>query len=123
MGDGMLPCHQMAQAVLEEGVDRSKVKSCSQVKQAGTIVRWLSNTMVEVEFVSDIALFLLCIEVPQDNHLIVNRGLLQVGKQHKIKGILGYILPHIHGCISYHHNQVLPYLGLEVSIHQLGASW
>ncbi len=46
MGGGMLPCHQMAQAMLEEGVGRSKVKNCNQVKQAGTIVRWLNSTPV-----------------------------------------------------------------------------
>ncbi len=46
MGGDVLPCRQMAQAMLEKGVGRSKVKSYSQVKQAGTIVRWLNNTPV-----------------------------------------------------------------------------
>jgi hypothetical protein len=46
MGGDVLPCRQMAQAVLEEGVGHLKVKSCNEVKQTGTIVRWFSNTPV-----------------------------------------------------------------------------
>jgi hypothetical protein len=69
MGGSVLPCRQMAQVVLEEGVSHSKVKYCSQVKQAGTIVRWFNNNLLQVEFASNTALFLpsiaqLCIEVP-----------------------------------------------------------
>lgn len=58
MGGDVLPCRQMAQVVLEEGVGRSKVKSYDQVKQANTIVKWLNNTLMQVEFSSNIALFL-----------------------------------------------------------------
>lgn len=58
MGGDVLPCRQMAQVVLEEGVGRSKVKSYDQVKQANTIVKWLNNTLMQVEFFSNIALFL-----------------------------------------------------------------
>jgi hypothetical protein len=36
----------MAQAVLEEGVGRSKVKNYDQVKQVSTIVKWLNNTLM-----------------------------------------------------------------------------
>jgi hypothetical protein len=81
MGGNVLPCHQMAQVVFEEGVGRSKVKSCNQMKQVGAIIKWLSSTLVQVEFASNTTLFLpstaqVCIEVPQDNHLVVGRGLL-----------------------------------------------
>jgi hypothetical protein len=87
MGGNMLPCRQMAQAMLEEGVGRSKVKSYNQVKQAGNIVKWFNNTPVQVEFASNTALFLpstiqFRIEIPQDNHLVISKGLLQAGKQH-----------------------------------------
>jgi hypothetical protein len=53
MGGSVLPCCQIAQAMLEEGVDCSKVKSYNQVKQVGTIVRWLNSTPLQVEFISN----------------------------------------------------------------------
>jgi len=57
MGGGVLPCCQMAQVMLEEGVCRLKVKSCSQVKQAGTIVKLLNSTLMQVVFASNTTLF------------------------------------------------------------------
>jgi hypothetical protein len=55
--------------------------STNQVKQVGTIIRWLSSTPMQVEFANNTALFLLSttqlhIEVPQNNHIIASRGLL-----------------------------------------------
>jgi hypothetical protein len=40
----MLPRCQMRTMVFEEGVGGPEVEGCNQIKQAGTIVRWLDRT-------------------------------------------------------------------------------